>query len=318
MSTLHTYAVLPTSQPVPSSDGIEVDNLALLPAGIPLPEPIVQAAIQTGASRFIAGHPVMIFDIPQVVNLTYPVSTFEGIMMNNFPVNRTDFRLVRGVQNEILFFVRDIDRKPVELAMGDTLSITITDTDRDQLLLQRALTVKDLAKGLYSLVTLSAEMDTWPTGPVPWAMTYTRAADGSTVMLWTDQNYSPYSTAYVTHSPYPGPASATTLLWSDFTVMVDNNYYSAALPAAAQDGYANGMQSYVTDMTDFTGTVRVDGSLVAHPENTPASLDWFAAATSTYTGFTGQDVVNVQGNFVWTRVVVTAVGGSLNQLRYKD
>lgn len=343
MPTLRTYAVLPTLTTIVgdaqyqfatpttamtvaigvSATGqigaVSIANPAfLLPGGIPLPEPIVQAAMQSSASRTIVGHPVMIFDIPQVVNLTYPVSTWQGIMMNNFPVNRTDFRLVRGVQNEILFFVRDIDRKPVTLPAGDTIAITITDKDRDQVLLQRTLTVSDLQTGLYSLVTLPSEMDTWPTGPVPWAMTYTRTSDGSTVMLWTDQNYSPFSTAYVTHSPYAGPASTTTLVWSDFTVMDDSNYYSAALVAAAQSGYVNGMQTYVIDLTNFTGTIRVDGSLVAHPTNTSESMDWFSAMTGTYTAQTGQVVLNVQGNFVWTRVVVTVGSGSLNQLQYKD
>ena len=312
------YVVLPTLVPVVGPAGIAVTNPILLPAGVPLPEPIVQAAMQFTTSRVIVGHPVTIFDIPQVVNLTYPVSTYEGIMMNNFPVNRTDFRLVRGVQNEILFMVRDIDRKPVTLAMGDVLTINITNVQRDQLLLRRSLTVNDLQSGLYTLVTLPAEMDTWPTGPVPWSMTYTRASDGSTVMLWSDQNYSPFSSAYVTHSPYSGPAGTVTLVWSDFTVMDDSNYYSAALAAAAQDGFVNGMQTYVIDMTNFTGTVRVDGSLVAHPANTPESMDWFAATSDTYTANTGQAVLNVQGNFVWTRIVVTVGSGTLNQLQYKD
>lgn len=284
--------------------------VGVIPPGT-LPPVIVQAVIETGLSRIITGHPIRIFNIPQVVNLTYPVSTYEGIIMNNYPVNRTDFRLVRGVNNAVLFFVRDIDRKPVSMQPSDRLVINIVDTNTDTLLMRRQLTTVDLAKGLYNFSTLPAEMDTWPTGPVRWSVTYTNEL--GTMMLWTDQNYSPYSALYVTEKPIPGPPSVITLAWSDFS-LVDGLYYSEPLRAAASDGYANGMQTFVVSMTNFTGNVRIDGTLVAAPTNN----DWFIATSSNYGVLTGQAVLNAQGNFVWTRIVVNAVGGTLDRILYKE
>jgi hypothetical protein len=318
MPSLRIYAILPTLTANQNGSGgnLGVDNPEVVPAGVRLPKPIVIAAVQTSLSRVINGSPLMIFDIPQVVNLTYPGYTaYEGVMRNNYGANRTDFRLVRGVRNEVIFFIRDIDRKPVALSMGDEVIIVITDIECQQLLMQRSLTVQDSAKGIYMLSTLPDEMDTWPTGPVKWSMNYTRASDGATVMLWTDQNYGVYSAAYVIESPYPGPAAITTLQWSAFILNnSDGKYYSTGLPASATNGYQGGMQTFVVSMTSFVGTIRFDAALVTNPE----SNDWFAVQTNTYTGTLSQDVINIQGNYLWMRVVITLTGGTISQIEYKN
>lgn len=238
-------------------------------------------------------------------------------MVNNFPVNRTDFRLVRGVQNEIIFFVRDVDRKPVSLADDDLLTITLVDTANDRLLMQRDLTVVDLAKGIYSLVTLSAEMDTWPSIAVRWSMAYTRA-DESTVLLWTDQNYSPYSTALITESPYPGPAVAITLLWDDLTLELDDRYYSVALPGSAKDGFTDGLHTLAIYMASFSGTVELQGTVVADPDLSTTSSDWITATSVDYISETGLRVVDSPGDFIWTRVVVTVGTGTIDHILYKN
>jgi hypothetical protein len=170
-----------------------------------------------------------------------------------------------------------------------------------------------LAEGIYKLNTLPAEMDTWPTGPVRWSVNYKRA-DGTTVMLWTDQNYGPYSAAYVTKSPYPGPATSTTMLWSDFTLSSDGFWYSANLAAAALEGYANGLHSFVVNMLGFAGTIRVDASTIGQP----GAGDWFPVASKSYIGILKQDVLNVQGNYLWVRLAIGPTGGSITNVLYKD
>jgi hypothetical protein len=296
-----------------------------------LPAPIVNAALAVADSRLLSGHPVLIFDIAQVVNLTYPANfSFEGTMMNNYPVLRTDFRLVRGVTNEVVFFIRDIDRKPVSLGNGDTLTINIIDPATQTLLMTRDLTVFDLAKGIYQFATLPAEMDTWPTGPVRWSVSYTRAS-GGTIMMWTDMNYSPYSSLYVTESTLGGPAPTITIPWDDFGLLTcpprcspswpslipSTSYYHGPLAGAAQDGYLNGMQTFVPSMVDFTGTIEIDATLVAQPDMSAESPDWFSVSSTVYTAFTGNDTYNITGNYIWLRIAVIWQSGSVTQIQYK-
>ena len=282
-----------------------------------LPAPIVNAALSMVPVRLLSGHPVLIFDIPQVVNLTYPANfSFEGTMRNNYPVLRTDFRLVRGVTNEVVFFIRDIDRKPVSLNMGDSLTINIVDPRTQVLLMTRALTVFDLDKGIYQFTTLPDEMDTWPTGPVRWSVGYTRAS-GGTIMMWTDMNYSPYSSLYVTESPSGGPAPTLTIPWSEFSLLTGASYFNGPLAGAAQDGYLNGVQTFVASMVDFTGTVEIDASMVAQPDLSAESPDWFSIDSTVYTGFTGNDTYDLTGNYLWLRVLVILTSGSVTQVTYK-
>ena len=112
-----------------------------------------------------------------------------------YSVRETDLRLIRGVQNEILFCVRDIDRKPVNMAISDSLIVQIIDIPTATLLMRRVLYPIDLPKGLYQLVVMPNEMNDWPTGPVRWNMVRLRGTD--VVMLWTDQTYSPSGVLYI-------------------------------------------------------------------------------------------------------------------------
>jgi hypothetical protein len=63
-----------------------------------------------------------VFMMPQVVTLTLGGDTGASLM--NYPVNRTDFNLTKGVTNEILFFVKDVDRHPVTADNLANLGIT--------------------------------------------------------------------------------------------------------------------------------------------------------------------------------------------------
>jgi len=298
---------------------------------LPLPAVLVAAALEIAASRSIWGSPIWIYDIPQVGNLTIPGSLqFKGTMLNNYPVLRTDFRLVRGVTNEIVFFVRDLDRKPVSLTTADTLTINVVDPMTDRLLMSRALTIVDVAKGIYQFATLPSEMDSWPTGPLRWSIGYNRGGV-DTVLLWTDQSYSPYSDLVVVDTPTPGPRPTRVLTWDDFSPLINGSgayfnttvpptYYSSSLPGAAQDGYANGTQTTVAKLADFTGTIRLEATLIAPPNpaaNAAESPDWFSVFSRDYKAYSGMDTLNLTGNYIWLRVVVILLKGTVTEVAYR-
>lgn len=266
----------------------------------------------------LLGHPIMVYSIPQVVQVTYPASLSNGgIFLDNYPVNRTDFRMVRGVQNEIRFYVRDLDRKPVPIGNSESFTINIVDIGTNTLLMTRNLTALDSANGVYLLTVLPSEMDSWATTPARWSLGYNRA-DGSTVLMWTDRSYSPYSTCTITEGPVPGPAPTVILQTNQLTMMNDGNLYSPALVGASAHGFVGGVQTFVITMTDLTGTVRIDGSLVVAPVNSPFSSDWFAVDQQTYSGQTGTVILNEIGNFLWMRVAILATAGTINLIQYKS
>jgi uncharacterized protein YeaC (DUF1315 family) len=120
-----------------------------------------------------------------------------------YPVNTPEFRLVRGMQNEVAFCVRNVDRKPVALPGSDVLTIYVVDITSNKLLMQRDLLPTDVARGIYQLIVTAHEIDTWPTGPMRWSLV--RARSDANVMLWLDQDYTPHGVLFVDPSPLPGP-----------------------------------------------------------------------------------------------------------------
>lgn len=241
-------------------------------------------------------------------------------ILSNYPVNRCDFSIIRGVQNEILFFVRDLDRNPATTITFSQVTINIVDPESSTLLMTRNLSVVDAPTALYMLTILAAETANWETGPLRWSITVTRM-DGSVVMLWTDMNYGPYSQLNVHDGPTPGATVATVLNPSTFIInapgmwgMVAN---SGALPGASQRGYQNGLQTFAVYPVNFTGSLEIDASLIAMPAT---DSDWFAVSTTNFTNSSTLSTINVTGNYLWLRMLImTASGttGTINQVLYK-
>lgn len=275
----------------------------------------------------LAGSAHFVFDIPQVVNLTYQANTgyrttgysgYSADILNNSPINRTDFRLVQGVANEVCFFVRDSARLPVQSA-----TLTINLTRPGATLLRAPLTLLNNAKGLYLLRLQPADVAALPLGPIVWSIAYQRS-DLSTVLLWTDRN-APYGTALVNATPTP-TVPTQTITWDDFSPLTapphfgfpinPPQYYSSPLLGAAQRPYSFGVQSFVVNMSAFTGTIEVDGTLVAQPDDSASSADWFALTTTNYTTSSVDDTITVHGNYMWIRMVVTLLAGSISQVHY--
>ena len=235
------------------------------------------------------------------------------MLTSNYPVNRSDFKITRGVQNEILFFVRDLDRNPAITTSFSQVTINIVDPASSTLMMSRNLSVVDAPSALYQLTVLASETASWETGPLNWSMTVTRT-DGSTVMLWTDMDYGGGSTLEVCAGPVPQAAAPVTLDPSAFTI-TNGVAISSALPGAAQLGYQNGMQTFALYMVNFTGSVEIDGSLQQQPSD---NTSWFPIQTTNYSADSNLETVNIIGNYLWMRVILTTASGSISQILYKN
>lgn len=237
--------------------------------------------------------------------------------LNNYPVDRSSFRLIQGVQNTVQFLIKDLDRLPVNPAYFNTATMYISDPRSDTLLMQRNLVFA--ANGQYTLSILASETANWPLGSLRWGIVAVRN-DGTSTMLWTDMNYSPYSNLTLTSGPIPGPAPTITVAWADLMQLSDNNYYTSAFPGAAANGFNNGMQTFYISMTGFSGSIRIDGSLVSQPLDDPSSSDWFQVDLRTFSSNTGSVTLNEPGSFLWMRMVVLPMmgnTGTVDETQYK-
>lgn len=232
--------------------------------------------------------------------------------MSNYPMYRTDFKLVRSVTNRIEFFLRDIDRKFTTLT-GRTFAIKIMDLRANRLLLSRNLTVVNANQGLMRLTISPADMVDWPTAYHRWSVVMTEG--GVETVLWTDRGYGPYGWLEMVDGPIPLPLPPVTVEAGD---LVERNdfLWTAALPGAASVGRPEGIHTFAAYLTDFTGSLVVQGSLEDQPSADDA--DWFDIQTEDFEDETGTNSFSVTASLMWVRVKVDQTSGTLDKLTFRN
>jgi hypothetical protein len=252
---------------------------------------------------------VHIYRIPQVIELT----TATGAELMNYPVNRTDFRISKYVDNEIEFWVKNIDRRAVALT-GSILTMHITDIKNNKILLTRELTVVDAAKGLVRLFVSGDEAAAMPLGFMHYSIVMLRP-DDVTVMLYTDRERKGLGNIEVISGPIPAPLEPTYLSLADFITLVGKQY-SSPLPGAAMVNNLSGQHSLVIDYNEFIGKISVQGTLEPQPSHT--SDNWFTVTTDEHlTATTLLKNIAFEGNLMWVRVVVERQSGNVDSFQYR-
>lgn len=247
--------------------------------------------------------PIALYDVPRVATLVLPETTGAGAVRMNYPVAKTDFAILKGLPQTLQFFVRDIDRQVVD-GTGLTLTALISNPDNGgALLLQKDLVLQDPAQGLYALTLLPLETIGWPLAPLNYAVLATRA--GVQTLLWTDRDYTPYGVLTVRETPFPGPVAPVALDPSTFVI----NQQWAQSSALAVTPYANAVQTFAISSTGFTGTVRIQGTLLAQP--TSDNSTWFDVASHDFAAVTATTAITTTGHFTFMRVLVSVAENPL-------
>lgn len=259
--------------------------------------------------------PIRIFEIPQVVNLIFPESTTgEGPILMNYPANRTDFRLILGVTNNVEFFVRDIDRKATTVA-GRSFTIRITDPASNRLLLTQGLTVTIAEQALLRLTIGPDEMEDWPLGALRWSVTCD-LGEGNEVMLWSDQDYTHYSELLLVEGPFPGPIDPIVSEGANL-LHRDGFIWTGASPGPVTVGRPGSVASFQITLTNFTGSITVQASLESQPDS--GDENWFDVDTYDYhDAFTGDDGFTFSTNHNWFRLKFTSTQGNIVRVLFRN
>lgn len=253
---------------------------------------------------------IHIFRIPQVVELTLG----SGGTLMNYSVNRTDFRLFRHVDNQIDFWLKNIDRKAVTMA-NSAASVHITHPRTQRVIMTRDLEVVDAAKGHLRLFVSGEEAAALPPGALKYSTVITNTVTNVQTLLFTDRDRSGSGTVEVTEGPIPDPPEPIRLSFSEF-IFRSGRYYSEALEGAAQVRNYSGQHSLAINLAAFTGRFTVQGSL----EENPSSLDtnWFNVDNRLYNNDNGLVHFPFEGNLLWVRFMVELGSGSIEKIEYRN
>lgn len=233
---------------------------------------------------------VEVFDLRQYIQVTF--GSGAGMSLKNYPVNITDIRVFRGIENSIDFRVRDIDRKPVVLAVGTVLDLVVKSEDRERIV--KRLSVLDANRGVYRATIDDEELPT-DTNLLNYFLVMTDA-NGHEHLLFTDRSRGPKGTFVIADGPNNGPSPTLEITGSDLLPQ------GAALRSAALESEGS-LHTIVVENDFFTGTLVVEATL----DESPAITDdrWFEVERRNYVDQVDRDIINVTGNFSYVRFKVS-------------
>lgn len=208
---------------------------------------------------------IMIFDTPQVLNVVLPDSYATGeAALSNPPSVYNNFKLIKGLTNDINVFVRDIDRKKSDVTTVN-LSIALIDNDVNLPILTKTLTIVDASNSLMRFTVTAADLVSLPCKSLQWMIVNTRRADGAVVPLYSDLNYSAFGIATIIDGPFPVVSdNIFTMVPNDFLCR-DRVFYSKSLAGSIQSGYPGTVSTVFVTVNNFVGVITVQGAIFDVP-----------------------------------------------------
>jgi hypothetical protein len=241
---------------------------------------------------------VILYKMPQVVQLTE-----SGAVSVSTVINRTDFNLFKHVTNEVEFLIKTVDRKPINLT-GLSLTIYVVNDATNQVVAQENLTdIGQDPKGHRRLVLDPFKVQELTPGFYRYSITIQRA-DGSQVLVYTDQNRSLRGFLEVFDGPLPSPQGVIEILPSDFVSdrwgnPLQEHLVAQSYPGAAQRANRSGLHNLALYTDNWSGEFFIEASI---ENGAPQDVsDWFPVSDFTLNSFTGVKSIQFTGNYLWVR-----------------
>jgi len=218
----------------------------------------------------------------------------------NPPMNNKIIKVYKGVSTVLNFFIKDNDRKPVNLNSG-TLTAYLVDHTTKSLLFSRELVEIENVTGKATLTISDVDLTVIKSGFYELAVTLTNN-DGQSLPLFVDRSDNTKVTIELKDGPIPGFEDSITTTFS-IPGGIGDKTYSSAISVSDTNNVLHTLAIY---HTNYTGNIYVEGSI----ESTSAASGFFpisigsGADYKSYTASTsGQliDSVNFTSNLTWIR-----------------
>jgi hypothetical protein len=229
----------------------------------------------------------------------------------NYPVNRTDFKIVRGVRCVVDLYIKDVDRKPVTIAPGTVPTIHIVNRVNNELVLSLPLVLAEAARAHWVLTIPATAAVDWANGFYDYAVTLTSDA-GVDGMLFTDQDYDTKGFLEVVDGPIPKAKPPVVLTPRSFLAHgFPSKLYSGAIAGTLQT-QATAAQTAKAVVTGFTGVITIQTIEGTMPS--PVDELWTDVGAIEMTTASGEIALPVVPATFWLRFVIAGTGGSVDQI----
>jgi hypothetical protein len=233
------------------------------------------------------------------------VQSNRGAPNRNMNPNDVDFKLYKGVTNEMDFLIRNLDRKPIPL-LGKKLLLTVVNDFNNEIVLQKPMQILDPYKGQALARITPGEVQDFEIGYYRYTVLMINE-DGNETLLYTDMDQRARGFFELKDGALPPPKPSIQLLASAFLPVMINNqpittvYVSSALRGDALLDLTDGLMTAAVYLENWIGTFTIQGTLESVPPD--AFESWIEIEKKIYSGFTGIDWFNIEGNYSWIRFV---------------
>lgn len=231
----------------------------------------------------------------------------------NSPTNYRKMKLYRGFDNQLFFFIKNQDRKPIQLN-NMTINASLIYRETGVSIVNKKCVITDYELGSVKLVITASDLSNADTGICDLVLSYTNEF-GLVIPLYTDLNLRPNFAAEI--SDEAGYIPLTTQVLTNFINTGGDYNYSSIINGPAYYGKSNGMITIGLYATNYTGNFFLQGTTSDYPSES----DWFDVELGAqyyfhyFDSFTGIEPFTIQSNLKFLRGKVENTGaGTVDKL----
>ena len=239
---------------------------------------------------------------------------------DNAPMNKNPIKIHKGLDNSVIFRVLTPDRIPYDVSCGQEVYARIIDTTNSTVVLEKLCRLGP-AKGLITLLLDGGDIVDIPAARYSLVLVRTDSiADGfpgynSQKPLYSDLYDNVAMELIITEQaikqPVPSIVYETADWTSDLLSPVQGFprpcFYTGRIPGARVLNHKDGVHTFSTQTSNFTGTLQLWGTLEETPNPYLDETRWFRIYPSTmsadikYQAYTGTQSWSFSANFMWLK-----------------
>ena len=245
------------------------------------------------------------------------IAYINGYHGRNSKVYDRRLTLHRGVSNPITFTFKNEDQKAQDIT-SKTYEFNLIDSESKKSVLTKTLTILDdgstvSTKGDASCTITTGDLLDLDAKFYNFAVREVKS-DGSHEVTYADTGYAAAGTVEILDGAYPEFIASTSV--SAFTLSSDT-FTSSAVSGKPGENNNQALHSIAIYPKDFTGTVTVQGTMVA---TSPTDNDYFTITTTTLSGSSSVSTLNFTGVFQNVRFKAirdTGTTGRIDKILYR-
>lgn len=250
------------------------------------------------------------------------VITDSGTYLDNKPMSTSKLKAHKGLTNEIVFSIRNRDRK-LQNVVTDTITAYIIDPNTKRRVVTKILENTGANLGLVTLELTDADLQNLSPGLYKLHITKTSVSSIDSP-VYSDQNNNIRFDLEITDQADEEPIAtqvATSFLQVANVALGGNAniFTTSALYGNVDRNFEEGLHTMAFYTTGYTGTIMIQGSLLESvPGSDDANTDWFKIANVSISNSSIITHTNFNINANWIRALDYPISGSLDQVQLRN